>query len=162
MMTRIQKEIARISVGFNTVAGAAIILMMLLTCADVCLRLLRHPIPGTYEMVGFLGTVIISFSLAYTSIQKGHIAVEVLVEKLPRRVQLGIETVTSLIGAALFSLVTWQSLIYASDMRLSGEVSVTLTMPIYPFIYGIAAGSALLFLVLLTDGLRSAMRVVKP
>jgi len=82
-MARIQKEIARISTGFNTLAGAAVIIMMLLTCADILLRLLRHPIPGTYEMVGFLGTVIISFSLAYTSIEKGHIAVEILVEKLP-------------------------------------------------------------------------------
>jgi TRAP-type C4-dicarboxylate transport system permease small subunit len=161
-MKRVQRELARISMGFNALAGAAITLMMLLTCADVCLRLLRHPIPGTYEMVGFLGTVIISFSLAYTSIEKGHIAVEILVQKLPRRVQVGIDAATSLIGAALFFLVTWQSLIYASDMRLSGEVSVTLTMPIYPFIYGIAAGSALLFLVLLTDGLRSAIRTVKP
>jgi TRAP-type C4-dicarboxylate transport system permease small subunit len=161
-MKRIQREIARISLGFNTLAGTAIIIMMLLTCADVCLRLLRHPIPGTYEMVGFLGTVIISFSLAYTSLEKGHIAVEILVEKLPRRVQVGIEAVTSLIGAALFVLVTWQSLIYASDLRQSGEVSVTLTMPIYPFIYGIAAGSALLFLVLLADGLHSAIRTVKP
>ena len=67
-----------------------------------------------------------------------------------------------LIGAALFGLITWQSLVYAADMRQSGEVSVTLTMPIYPFIYGIAAGSALLVLVLLLDSLRSAIRTVKP
>jgi TRAP-type C4-dicarboxylate transport system permease small subunit len=161
-MSRIPKEIARISAGFNTLAGAAVIIMMLLTCADVLLRLLRHPIPGTYELVGFLGTVIVSFSLALTSLSKGHIAVEILVEKLPRRVQVGIEAVTSLIGAALFALIAWQSLVYAADMRQSGEVSVTLTMPIYPFIYGIAAGSALLVLVLLIDSLRSAIRTVKP
>jgi len=47
-MSRIPKEIARISASFNTLAGAAVIIMMLLTCADVLLRLLRHPIPGTY------------------------------------------------------------------------------------------------------------------
>jgi len=161
-MSRIPKAIARISSGFNALAGAAIIIMMLLTCADVLLRLLRHPIPGTYEIVGFLGTIIISFSLAYTSREKGHIAVEILVEKFPRRVQAAIEAVVSLIGAALFALITWQSLVYASDMRQSGEVSVTLTMPIYPFIYGVAAGSALLVLVLLLDSLRSAVRAVKP
>jgi TRAP-type C4-dicarboxylate transport system permease small subunit len=161
-MSRITKEIARISAGFNTVAGAAVVVMMLLTCADVLLRLLRHPIPGTYELVGYLGTVIISFSLALTSLSKGHIAVEILMEKLPRRAQAGIEAVTSLIGATLFGLIAWQSLIYGADMRQSGEVSVTLTMPIYPFIYGIAAGSTLLVLVLLLDSLRSAIRAVKP
>ncbi|MCX5824136.1 MAG: TRAP transporter small permease, partial [Deltaproteobacteria bacterium] len=106
--------------------------------------------------------LIVSFALALTSLEKGHIAVEILMEKLPPRVQVGIETVTSLIGASLFGLLTWQSLIYAADMRQSGEVSVTLTMPIYPFIYGIAAGSAMLVLVLLADGLRAAIRTVKP
>jgi TRAP-type C4-dicarboxylate transport system permease small subunit len=161
-MSRIAKEVARISAGFNTLAGAAVVAMMLLTCADILLRLLRHPIPGTYELVGFLGTVIVSFSLALTSLSKGHIAVEILVEKLPRRVQVGIEAVTSLIGAALFAVIAWQSLVYAADIRQSGEVSVTLTMPIYPFIYGIAAGSALLVLVLLLDSLHSAIRAVKP
>jgi TRAP-type C4-dicarboxylate transport system permease small subunit len=161
-MSRIAKEVARISSGFNIVAGAAVVAMMLLTCADVLLRLLRHPIPGTYELVGFLGTVIVSFSLALTSLSKGHIAVEILVDKLPRRAQVGIEALTSLIGAVLFAIVTWQSLIYAADIRQSGEVSVTLTMPIYPFIYGIAAGSALLVLVLLLDSLHSAIRAVKP
>jgi TRAP-type C4-dicarboxylate transport system permease small subunit len=39
------------------VAGTAIFLMMVLTCADVVLRFLRRPIPGTYELVCFLGSV---------------------------------------------------------------------------------------------------------
>jgi TRAP-type C4-dicarboxylate transport system permease small subunit len=161
-MMRIHKELTRISTLFNTLAGAAVVVMMLLTCADVVLRLLRHPIPGTYELVGFLGTVIVSFALALTSLEKGHIAVEILVERLPLRVQAGIEAVTSLIGASLFGLLAWQSLMYAADMRQSGEVSVTLTMPIYPFIYGLAAGSALLVLVLAADSLRAGIRTVKP
>lgn len=161
-MAQLQRGIVLVSRGFNVVAGAAVILMMVLTCADVVLRLLRHPIPGTYEIVGFLGTVIVSFSLAFTSLEKGHIAVEILVEKLPRRMQVGIEAVTSLIGAVLFGLITWQSMVYATDLWQSGEVSVTLTMPIYPFIYGIAAGSGLLCLALLSECLRSAVRTVKP
>jgi hypothetical protein len=70
-MKRIQREITRISAGFNTLAGAAIIIMMLLTCADVLLRLLRHPIPGTYEMVGFMGTVIISLPLPTPPSRRG-------------------------------------------------------------------------------------------
>jgi len=159
-MSLIQKGIERTSRGFNALAGGAVVLMMLLTCADVVLRLFRLPIPGTYELVGFLGTVVISFSLAYTSLQRGHIAVEVVAEKLPRRMQTGIEAVVALIGAALFALVAWQSAAYGTDLRQSGEVSVTLAMPIYPFIYGIAAGSALLTLVLLSEALRNVIKAV--
>ncbi len=104
-MIRLNRGLTLVSRGFNALAGTAVVVMMLLTCADVILRLFRRPIPGTYEIIGFLGTVIISFSLAYTSLEKGHIAVELLVEKLPRRVQAGVEAVTSLIGAALFALI---------------------------------------------------------
>jgi TRAP-type C4-dicarboxylate transport system permease small subunit len=160
-MIRLNRGLTLVSGGFNALAGTAVVAMMLLTCADVILRLFRRPIPGTYEIIGFLGTVAISFSLAYTSLEKGHIAVELLMEKLPRRVQTGVESVTSLIGAALFALMTWQCMAYAADLKQSGEVSVTLTMPIYPFIYGIAAGSALLCLVLLVESLRSAAKTVQ-
>ena len=160
-MIHLTRGITLVSRGFNALAGASVVAMMLLTCTDVVLRLFRHPVPGTYEMVSFLGTFVIAFSLAYTSLEKGHIAVELLVERLPRRLQNAVEAAVSLIGAALFSLLTWQSFFYAADLRLSGEVSVTLTMPIYPFIYGIAVGSGLLTLVLILEGLRMAARAVK-
>jgi TRAP-type C4-dicarboxylate transport system permease small subunit len=160
-MAQLQKGIALVSRGFNVVAGAAVIVMMALTCADVVLRLMRHPIPGTYEVVGFLGTVIISFSLALTSLEKGHIAVDILVERLPQRIQIAIETFISLVGAVLFALVAWQCLFYAMDLKRSGEVSLTLAMPIYPFVHGIALGSGLLCFVLLSECLRSAVRMVK-
>lgn len=161
-MTQLIQAVTRISRGFNVLAGAAVVAMMLLTCADVVLRLFRRPVPGTYEIVGFLGTVVIAFAMAYTSLEKGHIAVELLVQRLPRKLQSGIEAAVSLIGAVLFGLLTWQSVIYAADLRHSGEVSVTLTMPIYPFIYGIAAGSGLLTLVLLVEALRTTARAVRP
>jgi TRAP-type C4-dicarboxylate transport system permease small subunit len=160
-MMHLQKHLTKLSLGFNALAGAAVVAMMLLTCADVVLRLFRHPIPGTYEIIGFLGTVVVAFSLAYTSLEKGHIAVEILVEKLPRRIQAGIEVFVSLIGAALFALITWQCTVYAADLKQSGEVSLTLTMPIYPFIYGLAAGSGLLCLVLLSECMQSAGKTVK-
>lgn len=160
-MTRLHRGITLISRGFNALAASAVILMMLLTCADVILRMFRRPIPGTYEIMGFLGTVVIAFALAYTSLEKGHIAVEILVGRLPRRIKAAVETFASLIGVSLFALLTWQSLAYAADLRDSGEVSVTLTMPIYPFILGIAAGSGLLCLVLLVESMRSAKRMSK-
>jgi len=82
--------------GFNIIAGIAVIAMMLLSTADVVLRRFGKPIPGTYELVGFLGTIVVSFALGFTSLEKGHIAVELLVSKLPLRTQLAIETFTNL------------------------------------------------------------------
>ena len=88
------------------VAGIAIISMMLLTCADIILRLgvtAYHkyswwflspfrPIPGTYELVCFLGAVAVSFAMAHTSVERGHVAVSILVNLLPKKIQSIIES----------------------------------------------------------------------
>lgn len=157
-MRRIGPIVAVASVWFNYLACLAVVVMMLLSCADVALRLFDTPIPGAYEMVGFLGALIVAFALAYTSLQKGHVAVEVIFEKLPLRVQCFIETFGNLTGATLFGLIAWQSLVYGSDLRQNGEVSLTLQMPLHPFVYGIALGCGLLALVLVIDMIRSFRR----
>jgi TRAP-type C4-dicarboxylate transport system permease small subunit len=157
-MVRLERAVTVTSRWFNYAACLAVVVMMLLSCADVALRLFGAPIPGTYEMVGFLGTVIISFALAYTSIQRGHVAVELIFDKLPPRAQCFVEAAGNLTGAALFGLMAWQSFAYGTDLRHSGEVSLTLQMPIYPFVYGIALGSGMLALVLLIDFIRSLRR----
>ncbi len=157
-MQRIERVIAAASSWFNYVACAAIIVMMLLSCADVVLRILGTPIPGTYEMVGLLGAVIIAFAMAYTSLQRGHVAVEMLYEKLPPRAQRLVDSAGNLTGAALFGMIAWQSTVYAADLRQSGEVSLTLQMPLYPIVYGIAFGCGMLALVLLVDFIKSFQR----
>ena len=91
-MMRLEKQIDNLSAAFNWVAGVSILVMMLLTCADVVLRFFRHPIPGTYEIVGLMGTVGVAFALAYTTAQQGHIAVEFLVRKMPEKIQAVIAT----------------------------------------------------------------------
>jgi len=154
------KYLTRTGKAFNILACAAVIAMMLLSTADVVLRLFGKPIPGTYELVGFLGTVVVSFALAFTSIEKGHIAVEILVEKLPQRAQLAIEAFCNLLGALLFGVIAYQAILYALDFRKSGEVSATLQMPAYPFIFGIAIGCALLCLLLIADFIKSLQRTI--
>ncbi|MFO7568505.1 MAG: TRAP transporter small permease [Smithellaceae bacterium] len=154
------KYITRAGNGLNTVACAALIAMMLLSTADVVLRFFNKPIPGTYELVGFLGTVIVSFALAFTSMEKGHIAVDILASKLPQRVQFAIESFNNFIGMGLFGLIAYQAVIYAMDIKRSGEVSLTLQMPVFPFILGIAVGCGLLSLLLMAEFVKSAQRTL--
>jgi len=156
------------------IAGAAIVTMMLLTCVDVVLRFcvtLYHdfkwefltpfrPIPGTYELVRFLGTIAAAFAMAHTSVEAGHVAVSIVVRLFPARVQALIETITTTFGLIFFAIVSWQSVVYAMDLKASGEVSLTLQLPFYPFIYGIGFAAAAVCLVLLTDLSKSLVRVL--
>ncbi len=160
-MLKLERWLHGSAKGLSSISGIAVILMMLLTCSDVALRFGGHPIPGTYELVGFLGAIVISFALAYTSIERSHIAVEILVQRLPRRFQIALEGIVSLISLIFFGIITWQTHIYAQDLRQSGEVSLTLGMPIHPIVSGMAIGFAFLCLTLLFDVLKSFRRVRK-
>jgi len=152
--------LATLSRGLNALAGAAVAAMMLLTCADIVLRLLRRPLTGTYELVGFCGALAVSFALAQTSIDRGHIAVDFLVQRFPPRVRAVVEAVNSLVAAALFGLVAWQAVGYAASLRRAGEVSMTLQLPVYPIAYGIALGCGVLCLVLLSRTVESLGRIL--
>lgn len=142
------------------VAGAAIVVMMLLTCADIVLRYFRRPIPGTYELVCFLGALAVGFAMAHTSVQEGHVSVSVVILLLPHRVQAWVACITGLFSFVLFALIGWQCWIYAGILHRSGEVSLTLQLPFYPFVYGIGISAWAVCLVLLPRLLEDAGKAV--
>lgn len=142
------------------VAGAAIVVMMVLTCADVVLRYFRYPIPGTYELVCFLGALAVGFAMAHTSVQQGHVAVSVIIQLLPPRVRSGVSCVTTSFSFIFFALIGWQSIRYAGQLHASGEVSLTLQLPFYPFVYGIGISAWAVCLILLARFLEDLGKAV--
>jgi TRAP-type C4-dicarboxylate transport system permease small subunit len=134
-----EKAVTRFSSSFNMVASAALVVMMLLTCADVFMRyLFNSPITGTYDLVGLMGAVLASFAMPYTMLKKGHVAVEILIQSLSRGKQLIIETFTHLLGISLFLVLVWQAFVLSRDMKAAGEVTPTLLLPFYPIVYCMA------------------------
>ena len=117
MIFRIEQWTAKVAEVFNWVSAAAVAGMVVLTCMDIILRLFRHPIPGTYEMVGFLGAVFAAFALGYTSVNRGHIAVDFLVQKLPARAQSLVDGINDSICAVFFGFLSHQCLVYAGDLK---------------------------------------------
>lgn len=160
-LERAEETIRSVCQVFHWIAGAMLMAMMCLTCADVVLRVVYRPILGTFEIVGFLGCVVVSFAIAYTTAVRGHIAVELVVSRLPPRAQAIVDSITQTVGIVLFSLVAWQSILYASDLQLAGEVSQTLKVPYFPLIYGVALGCVLICLVLLADLIKSLAGAVR-
>lgn len=124
---------------FNIVASASLVVMMLLTCADVFMRyVFSKPIIGTYDLVSLMGAILVSFAMPYTMLKKGHVAVEILILHLSRGKRLIIETFTHLVGISLFVVLIWQAILVARDMKAVGEVTPTLHFPFYPILYCMA------------------------
>lgn len=150
-MTAILWFSEKISKLMNVIACIALTFIMLLTVADVFLRLFGHPIIGTFEMVGLGGAVAMGFGIPITSWLRGHIFVDFFVLKMSRTGQNIINTITRLMSIVLFFLVGYNLMIYATDLYRSGEVSLTIKLPFYPIAYGMGICCFVECLVLLCD-----------
>lgn len=135
----------------NWVAGGSLVGMMGITCADIGMRLFRRPILGTYDIVEFLGAMVVGFALAQTTIKQGHVAVQLVVARFSPQVQKFIYVITHLLSIALFTLLAWECVRYGNDLHASGEVSMTLQLPFLPVLYGIAMSAVMVCLVLAGD-----------
>jgi TRAP-type C4-dicarboxylate transport system permease small subunit len=145
------KAIRRFSVILNWFAGSCLIGMAGLTCTDVVLRLFGHPVLGAYEIVGFLGTAVASLAVAYTTVERGHVAVSILVMRLSHRLQVIIHQITHLLSIVLFGLLTVECIRFGNDLKVSGETSLTLTLPFFPLLYGMSFSFLIVCIVLWLD-----------
>ncbi len=136
------------------IGGFFLVGMILLACANIFSRLVWVPIRGTFELMGYFGAVVTAFALGYTQLNKGHIAVDVLVNTFSKNTQRVIRIINHLLGAVFFILAAWQISIKAATLLRTGEVTETLRMIYYPFTFAVALGCIVLALVLITDLLK--------
>ena len=153
-MIKFEKIIVKIANISNWIAAVSIVFIMLLTSFEVILRIFRVSITGVYELVGLCCTLAISFSLGHTSLQKGHISVSFLIQRFSFSAQRIIKFINACIALVFFGILTWQSFLYTVQLKNAGEVSATLQINLYPFIFGLTLGSFLLCFVLLVEGMR--------
>ena len=117
----------------------SMLLMTLLITAHVFMRFFFHkPILGVPEMTEFLNVILICGALLFTHVEDGHLEVSFITERFPQRVQIIIGACINFISMILCFLMSWQSFVIAQEMKRNGELSDTLGIPIYPFIYYIA------------------------
>lgn len=133
---------------YMIIGGIALFLLVLLATGNVALRLFRVPFAGTYEVVSFLGALVTAGALAHTQRRRDHIMVDIITDRFPPLVKRVIEGVSDALAAILFGIASWQVWRWGEQLQESGELSETLQLKYYPFVYGVAAGFALLTLVL--------------
>lgn len=161
-MRRFNQFSVWIAAKVNFVACITLVLMMLLTCADVVGRLLGHPVPGAYDLMGFLAAATIAFALAQTTVNRGHISVELVVRRLPLSVQKTIFALVQLFGLTLFCLLAYESFIYGAEMKRAGEGSLTIQLPLYPILYGLGFSALLTCLILVADTVQGLSQPKSP
>ena len=131
---------------------SVVILIMALTSGDTLLRILfGQAIVGVHELCEFLLTIMAFFGLAYTAVEKGHIAVDLVFSQLPLKIQRVLALITGCFSFAIYSLISWQAIIYGFETRHNNVLSPTLTIPLFPFVFATGFGTALLSLAILRE-----------
>ncbi|MBN1816739.1 MAG: TRAP transporter small permease [Sedimentisphaerales bacterium] len=134
--------------GLVVVSGAGVMAMMLVTCADVALRLpfIQRPFAGAYDIVEMAGAITLAAALPYTTAVKGHVAIEYFFHRLNRPGRIVVDTVVRLIGMTLFAFLSWRSFVYGGELHSSGQVSQTLQVPIFwiPYVIGVSCAVVVL------------------
>jgi TRAP-type C4-dicarboxylate transport system permease small subunit len=152
--TGIKKGMENLSQWLAYCAGGFLLAMMVLVNANVLLRPLGLPIWGAYELVGFLGSLTLSLALFKITMNRGHMAVEVVTSRLPRGLRRFLGLLERALGTAVFALVAWRSACLGWEIWRSGEVSPTLSMPFHPFVFGVALAFGVSALAMLLDLVR--------
>jgi TRAP-type C4-dicarboxylate transport system permease small subunit len=124
--------------------GISVIALMLLATGNVILRIFHAPFEGTYEIVSFLGAITIAFALGFTQKTKSNIVVDILSGRFPVSLVNTIDKAVHQCIAVFFAMVTWRVYAYGMKIYESHEMSETLRIIYYPFIFAVAVGFAAL------------------
>jgi TRAP-type C4-dicarboxylate transport system permease small subunit len=145
----------------NYVATFLFGLMVLFVAADVVGRyFFSKPIKGDYEFVEVMTGMVISLSLSYTLVVDQHVRIKILTSRCSQKTQLISDILTYFSGLAVFTLASWQTIVYANSLRVSGLFIGVLPIPAYPFVYIVAISFIALGLVFLVKFVHSLAQVV--
>ncbi len=136
---------------FMIVGGICLVLMVVISCGNMASRFLGTPMTAAYELIGFIGALVVSFPLGYAQMKRSHVVVDILSRTFPDGVRKILVTISLLLAIGFFSVATWEVGSYANTIRMSGELSETLRIKFHPFIYGVAVACGLMTFSLVVD-----------
>lgn len=153
LLIRIRKRLERLEKCLLFIGVGFIGVLMFLTTSDVAGRyVFNHPISGTYELTEYLLIVIVFLSVAYIQSQRGHVTVDILCKRLPRKAFIALTAFGDAMGLFVLAVVFWQSGLIAWRAWRIGEYAAGLIpFPLWPARLMFSFGIFILCMRLLLD-----------
>ena len=154
------RAVAQLSRGLNYFVSVALLAMVFLTTADVSGRyLFSHPIRGTVELCEVALVILTFCGIAYAWRSGAHISVELVFNRLPRKLRPWLNMMTCVFTLFIVILLSRQALVFAFDMAQRGQKTALLGVPIFYFYLSIFIGCAVLSLEVLAETIRSGIEI---
>ena len=155
ILNTLEKTVHAMARRVSHLAQLCLVLVMLIIVGNIVMRAWWKPLPGSYELVEMLGALILSMGAAYCAVARGHVTVSLVVDKLSRRKQAAIDLVTGSISVLFISAIGWGLIKYAKMTFTRGLETPSLSIPLYPVYFLVAAGLIMLAMTALIEVIRS-------
>lgn len=156
-LKKINNFFSKISSALSYVSMAIVFLLMVILIVDIILRyFFKSGLLGSLELIEMGMVMLIFCGFAYTETVKGHVRVDILLNKIKsRRARCFIDGIVYIFMSVIGFAVT-----YASFMKVAKEGASTgvLLIPLVPFEMVMGIGMALFTLVLFLEGLISVTK----
>ncbi len=133
--------IRKVNLSLYWAGGLLLMFTLLITTVDVSGRYFRLPLPGTLEICELSLSAVVVLTWAHTQAQRGHVTIDMLFDRLPRRAQGMVNMFTSLLGLFLAILIAWVFVFYTLMSIADGETTDLLSIQEYPFKFLVCIGA---------------------
>ena len=131
-MTKLGEQLHRISSWFAVVGGIVLTAMVVLVVISIFGRaLFSSPVPGDFEIVALGTAVAIFMFLPYCYMQKGNVAVDIFISRMPPGVQRGMDVLAAALFGVVAALFAWRSVFGLADTVRNGDMSMILGFPVW-------------------------------
>lgn len=128
-------------------AAGVLVLMMLLTVADVSLRAtLSKPIIGTTEITEQMMVAVVFLGFGYCALKGRQIKVDLFVSRYRPKMQRGIDFMIYSVGLILVAVICWRTFLTTLTVQRLGITCSYIGMPKFPF-YGLATFGWMILLI---------------
>ncbi len=139
--------------SLGRISAVLLVIIMCLITIDVLSRyLLGQPVKGAYEITEMLFLSMVFLGLSYTQIYRGHVKVELLVNRFSERTQICLDIAMLIISFIIYILLVWQGIEGFWESFQSGEYRWGLIkLPLWPAKFMIPLGAIFLCLSFLDE-----------
>jgi TRAP-type C4-dicarboxylate transport system permease small subunit len=162
LLSRLEGHLAGILKGFQYAGMSLVVVMMFLTVGNAVGRYgFNQTVSGIIELSSFLLIMIIFLSIASIQMKRNHIMVGIVVDRLKPKTQKIIDIINYSLTLAIVIVAVKETFLEGVRMSTSGEVSLALEIPFFPFYYLVAFGWAIFGLATLMNLIYFIYGVVK-
>lgn len=149
-MKSIKGMVTSFSKFLDLIGGYFYLALMLLIVFNVIMRTaFSKPFIGTVELVEVFSAVAVGLTISYCAVLDEHVSIDFILNYFPTRFQKAVTLVGWILSLGFLGTVSWMMYQYGNSVRLTGRVTATMGIGYHPFVYIIALGFFVYFLVAL-------------